>query len=609
MFTAAFRRMSLMGICVLALLEAGCGGGGGGSGSSPNASSPGGNLPLPPPPAKLVVAPSQVSVSAAINAAKPDSVAIEVNLENFPKDAEYIAFGHTTDGIDGVFFEWISQTSARVTISFLSPISARVGEHSAYVVFTGCADEGCTNEIVGTRTVIPVSYVVTDQLPGKEAKVTFANQSLALEGHTHSLSGVPTPATNLDVSMAFTNLGEAPYLGVTASNEALSAAIITQRDAGAGTVSLAVRSALDLGLGSFHDTISITVCLDMDCNYPVAGSPFTVTFDYIISNSGAVEGEYGYGWTITDIQPTSIAWDSVSRHIIATTNVAGASKLIGIDPNTGNVGWGTDLSGAAGRLAVSSDGQFAYVDVVEGGVHQIQKIRLSDQALVRTLGLPADDMTIASLRIAPSDANTLAVVTTSDSGYAVLLYNASALVDRYDIPTTGYSGAVTGSWGADASSYYAYNARTDELMQFSVAGSGLGVSLVRTVDLNGIFEGWSDIRYDGGLLFENHGGIYDAAAHAMIGTNELRTLPTGVLPYSASVAPDANLGRAFYWYLNSSAMTLQSFDLATHRPLANIDLHSNTTFDLIRWGADGLAFVTSTDADRLALIHGRFVAE
>lgn len=115
-----------------------------------------------------------------------------------------------------------------------------------------------------------------------------------------------------------------------------------------------------------------------------------------------------------------------------------------------------------------------------------------------------------------------------------------------------------------------------------------------------------------GLVFSDGGGVLDPSP-VPPATPRL----VGRFAIGGSSAADASINRVFFLNQNSynlNSRIISAFDATRFTPIGSMELDglSGDAFDLIRWGADGLAFRTAVDfwgsgTGRVVLLRGAFV--
>ncbi len=167
-------------------------------------------------------------------------------------------------------------------------------------------------------------------------------------------------------------------------------------------------------------------------------------------------------------------------------------------------------------------------------------------------------------------------------------------------------------WNTDATGMYIAN-NEDTAFDFytvPITSSGFGT----VTDYPGLVQGFFGlIHFDSttNRVYDDNGVVIDPTVGSVVGT------------FSASglMVPDGKLGTAFFLgqtqnNLGSTTYTIESFDLHKFTPIATLNITNvvGTPTHLIRWGANGLAFITinqnpsgSAPLGTVYIINGTFV--
>jgi len=259
-------------------------------------------------------------------------------------------------------------------------------------------------------------------------------------------------------------------------------------------------------------------------------------------------------------------------------------------------------------LAISDDSQFLYAGV--DGAASVQRFILPG---------PAPDVSYAlgsNPNFGPYFALDLQVAPGAPRTTAVTLGNIGAPEGGITVfddvtarPTTapgpvGGNGLFFGSiqWGADATALYAANTETTGFDFYTLAVNSGGVTLNQ--DFQYVFRGFMDkIHFDVGTNL-----IYAEEGHVI---NPSTGLPVGNFNAVGPMVVDSTLNTAFFLSALGSGATIQSFDLTHFTPIgsATIPNATGTLSHLIRWGQDGLAFISTgvNGIGQIFLVGGSFV--
>lgn len=614
MFGFDLRKITRHGWLLFALLSiTACGGGGGSSESNESSSSASSDTGTTPPSGtsssssssssssvgsvSFLVEPTLIQVSAYSFSSAAISRSISVGMAIVPASARYLSGRYSTKGIKTISVDWDRLNHATITVNFKSSAELAPGTYSDSVQIRLCAESPCSAAIDGVVTTVPVTFTVVPPSGAGAPAVTLWQQRSINQGAQY---GVDTMGP-VSVGFGLSNFVDPPYISATAAGTAINS-VSGSASTVSGQVTTNLHAPQALGSGSHAGNITVKVCLDgPPCVYQAIGSPFQIPASYVV-------------YEVVKMAAIDIVWDSVSQRIYATEagSSSGTGFLTKVNPATKTIDWRLPIAAGPSRLAVSPDGMYAYVSTmaVDAGLNQsdpkIRKYRLSDRTQLWAISLPG---TISDFRVSPGAGTWLAV---SNSSGGLSMYNTSdgALIDSFASPSSWPEKIV---WGSSASVLYSYDVINDVLREFAPTSSSFGFVSNKNVDLNAEQMAWSGLHYDKGLLMENHGAIYNVATGTVISRLDVRTEFTdpNYLPFSIAAAFDMAIGRSYFWYNAGGSVVLQAFDVNTGMALGNFPTISRSTFSLIRWGMDGLAYLHSASSEAesgIALVQGSFVA-
>jgi sugar lactone lactonase YvrE len=266
---------------------------------------------------------------------------------------------------------------------------------------------------------------------------------------------------------------------------------------------------------------------------------------------------------------------------------AGGNSISPVDPSTGAVGTPFFVGSEPNRLVVSDDGNTMYAAL--DGAFAVRRVDLQTQTPGLQFPVGADGFhgiyLVNDLAVAPGEPGTVAVVRyyrgTSPPEAGVAIFENG--VQR---PKTGV-GHIAGS------DYVAYSATASKLY-----GGGFYDGLrTMTIDATGVASTTyaansvgGRIKVAGGLVYGSAGKVMNPDTGALLGSFNGAS--------SNAFVPDAAAGRVYFLVREgfTSAMTLKAYDTTTFLPVGSqviLDV-SGEPSTLIRWGANGLAFRTST---------------
>ncbi|MDR3740791.1 MAG: IPT/TIG domain-containing protein [Terracidiphilus sp.] len=319
-----------------------------------------------------------------------------------------------------------------------------------------------------------------------------------------------------------------------------------------------------------------------------------------------------------------ILYEPYSRKIYASvaagsTSVA-ANSIAAITPETGTVGTPITVTGLPSKLAISDDGNVLYT--LFTGSYGISMFNLQTQSQIFTFNPlstnPCCNTTTGyrDIAVVPGTENSVVIDFGSYSGLGIVDVNPTTeTVAIRGTVASYYKGS--GLQFYDPQTLYLDNIdNSSSIDKYGITASGFsnGNAALSSSYLNhfGLFQ----LR--GNLAFARAGGLADVTTTPATELGYYTPLAT----YGAAqqVAPDASLGEVFFLSNTSSSTSYYSspdgivaykqasFGLQGTLPLNMSATEGTTSFtgvDLIRWGQDGLAALTSSG--HIYLLRGAFV--
>jgi hypothetical protein len=170
-------------------------------------------------------------------------------------------------------------------------------------------------------------------------------------------------------------------------------------------------------------------------------------------------------------------------------------------------------------------------------------------------------------------------------------------VNRRTNMTPTQTGSNVIEFSASADTLYGYNNETTGFGFYTMTVDASGITVANVHDsfnpAGALISGFgTDIRFNAGRIYSTTGRAIDPVNRTLLGTPYV--LPSGAL----SVAPDSatQAGRV-YFLSNSGGWTVRAYSQTSAQPPAAImsfPTAAGTASSLVRWGTNGLAFLTST---------------
>jgi hypothetical protein len=586
---------------------------GGGSGGSSNQGNP---TPSPPPTSSsLSLGASSVSISAYAANLAPQPASIGVSIVNSPTTEFGYHVSASGAAVTGSSFTWQSTATGTLTISFASPGQLGPGVYKGSVQLSVCYDAACLQPIGGSPATVSVTYTVNAGTqpatsftispgPGGITSPLYTSQAATiLDNFSLYVTNIPSSGLWVQITQPadgfVTNAALEPFTGPSA------------------VIGLTIKSPATLGSGIYNESATFSLCFDQACQNQVPGSPVTEPISFVVSLTAGLE----YAIQHISLQGAyDVAWDSANQQLYATT-VSGAAipdSLVQLNPVTGAIGPSLSLGVDLWHVAISGDGQYAYVSSnTQPTVYRVQL-----PSLVSDLQIPLGSTpngtgtpnTVSQMQVAPGNPQTLAVSLAvnggTESSAGVQIFDGAVARPNILAPLGYYQTAPSIAWSDTASALYALRfSQQQPLSQEldALAVNASGITLTNSLQISTL-DPVSKIFYAGGRLYGLDGNVRDASTGAV--TAQI-ALPTG---YSIiNMIPDVANGRIFILAdagAQSLDLILFCYDSSTLTMLSLADLGFNPIpgypSDFILWGSDGIAFNAGGDA--VMVLSGKFAA-
>lgn len=339
-------------------------------------------------------------------------------------------------------------------------------------------------------------------------------------------------------------------------------------------------------------------------NGPGTGSSNAIGFT-VVPNLGA-----NAQMQVLDVSGSDLAWDA-ARNLLYVSVPAGdpvaPNTIAVIDPVAAAIQQMIPVADQPSTIALSDDGSYLYAGF--SGQAIVQQYSLPSFSLnltipmgagvTGTVGTQGSCAFPVAIKVAPGSPQTIAVsegMANSEPNSCLLaIYdNATARPNTLSYYTTGVEFSSL-AWGADANTLYGQvqnGISPQEIYGVAVSPSGLSPA-------NGLNQGsfGLQVHFDPGtkLLYSDSGVITNPIGPVQVGQFDSGE---GVL-----VATDSVLQRAFVLTSSNTfnsgqgakSYTLNIYDLNTQALLKTIAIPDvlGAPWRMVRWGTNGLAFVTS----------------
>ncbi len=334
-------------------------------------------------------------------------------------------------------------------------------------------------------------------------------------------------------------------------------------------------------------------------------------------------------YSVITLGVNHILYDPYSRKIMASvgsgSSAVTGNSIVAITPETASVGTPVNIGSQPTSMSLTDDGQVLYT--VLSGSESVARFNMLTQTADFTYAVPNNNSFVGGISLRgvaaqPGTENTVALDIASFTGNAIYDFDPVAKTASIRGQASGpYSGSCIQF--LDAGNLLAFDTDTSgaTLDHYKVTSAGFtyyNYSQYTSSTLNhfGCF------KLSGGLAFAINGGVANPATSPAVQLGVFG-LPSGYSTFGGgnNVAPDTSLQRTFFAVNSASSGysstidSIESFDNNTYLPTGNLPLGfaategSSTSYsvnDLVRWGQDGLAVLTS--GGHVYLLRGPVVA-
>ncbi len=552
----------------------------------------------------------------------------------------------------------LSATNADLSVTVAASGPATTGSNTTYTATVANAGPAASTNIALTGTV-PSTGVLLSATPsagtcstgngvncdlgslasGASATVTFVVEQTTAGTAitTASVNGSendPTPANNQATNTttitgaAFNLVPSIASIAPNAIQTGSSDTTITVTGAGFG-------SGAVVQLGTSALTTTYVSSTQLTATVPSAQAASIGWAPVTVANpapggggSNAVPLSY---FGVIPLGANHLLYDPFSRNIMASvgsgSSTVTGNSIVAITPDTATVGTPVAIGSQPTNLALTSDGQILYT--ILSGSQSVARFNMLTQQPDYTYVVPPTTnfdggIALRGLATQPGTENTIALDLASFTGNAI-----------YDFDPVNKTASIRGQASGPYSGSCLAFLDAGDLLAFDIDTSGSTFDHYMVTAAGFTYYNYSQytestlnhfgcFKLSGGLAFANAGGVANPAPSPATQIGVFPVTGGGGFSNSLSFAPDASLQRAFYM-VNTAAVPggvnsgsapdgIEVFDQNTFLPTGTVNLNmetieGNTSYtgvDVVRWGQDGLAILTS--GGHIYLVRGAIVA-
>jgi hypothetical protein len=297
-----------------------------------------------------------------------------------------------------------------------------------------------------------------------------------------------------------------------------------------------------------------------------------------------------YPYKVLDQATSDLVTDPISGHLFAsvppwaTTN---PSSIVEIDPSSASIVRSLVVGGNPSPLAIADDGSMLYVGLQDTG--SVKQYTLPALQFVREFPLGSSVLYgqrfPGDIAVMPGHPSTVAVTGTQSWDHTAIFDDG---VQRQSVSAVMFTGSSQVQFDGPTRLYGVGDGSSGDLERMTVDANG-----ITSVDESPhLIEEGGDLQFAGGLLYAGSGRVVDPQSRQVLAK-------MGGL-FNSVVAEPA-LGRV--WVIPTFGVAgapwlLDVYDSTTYRLLETDSLpnFNGLSRQLVRWGADGLAFNTYDQA-------------
>jgi len=507
-------------------------------------------------------------------------------------------------------FKPVGAAGTGPNITNLRPASGPVGTFVTLMGTNFGASQGSSTVTFNGTAANPMSWSATSIVVPVPNGATTGNVivtvgSVGSNGVSFSVTPPPPTITNLSPSSAVAGGGSLP-LTVIGTNFVSSSTV--QWNGNARTTTFVSSTQLQATITA-ADIASAGAARIAVSNAGVGGG-VSSTSTFLVGTTGGSN----FAVIVVNQAAKDIVYDPKNQVFylsVPGTASTNPNTIAILDPAMAAITFTQPAGNNPNVLAISDDSQFLYAGI--DGTSTVQRFILP--GLAPDISYPLGTSQYfgpyfaLDLQVAPGAPHTLAVtlgnsgVSPAANGGITIFDDATARPTK--APGFGGTGNLFDSlqWGPNASTLFASNTESTGFDFYTLSVNSNGVALNQ--DFPSTFTRFGDsIHFDPGTNL-----IYSDEGHVI---NPSTGLPAGNFNATGAAAVDSILNTAFFASGNAgSTVSIESFDLMHFTPINTVTIPNltGTPLHLIRWGQNGLAFISkyANGTTQVVLLGGDFV--
>lgn len=355
----------------------------------------------------------------------------------------------------------------------------------------------------------------------------------------------------------------------------------------------------------------------------------------------SLTGNNSFSVSMVPVQANDMVLDQAHQQLylsVASTNGTNANTITALNPQTGvfgsSVSTGSDAASQPGKLAVSSDGTYIYAGLqFTRSVHRYTLPALqSDIDIPLGASLPGQydygGYYAIDVAVQPSNSHSIAVsrgvynLFPMERGGVVVYDDAIARSQAVPGSDSGIGPIDSLLWNPNGQTLYGINTESvsaSDLYIMPVSSAGVQFPMVMNFGYSSPLGKHLQFDSTTGYLYSDTGMVIDPVKGFIIGSFPLNALQGGL--FYPIMVPDGKLNIAYFLGQTREAnctvggcviggtgtYVIEAFDLTHFTLIGTISIPNvsgGPPSKMVRWGSNGLAFLTGTG---VYLVSGGFV--
>ncbi|WP_263419180.1 beta strand repeat-containing protein [Terriglobus albidus] len=530
------------------------------------------------------------------------------------------ASGDTTTGANSTYTVTVTnsgpQTATDVALALQIPSTGKLQNATSSSGSCAASTGGCSLGSIASGASVTVTVTVLQTTAGTATLSAFVSSSTTDNTSTNDSANASLNVTGADYYLAPALTSVSPNAIKSGSSD--TAITITGLNFNANSVVMLGATALNT---TFTSSTQLSAMVPASLLTSMGWSVITVSTP---APGGGVSNAVPLTiYTALSLGVNHVVYDPYSRKLMTSVSTGSStiagSSLVALTPETATFGTPVALSVVPNKLALSNSGQTLYLG--NNSNQTIDRYNMATGA-VTTLSIPGSTTCTycgavpQEIAVSPGSENTVALSMSNYYPYVLGIYDYSTVSNTLTRRTnySSYYYNATCLRYLDSASLFASLDYNSSVTYFGIDSNGL----TSTSGTASALSRFGCFKLAGNKGYSYNGGVATFSSGGAVTQTGAFTMPSSYSANPTAMEPDTSL-RTIFFAGNTSNQSygntdgIVSYDTGTYLRTGAISLNiptieGTTSFniqDVVRWGQDGLALVTSTG--HLYLLRGPFV--